>query len=575
MTEGLSSKRSVVDVFDLMAGANRRHEMETASSHLPSWDLTPRQLCDLELLMSGGFAPLRGFLCRADYEAVCERMRLADGSLWPIPVVLDLPEQVVKALRVPGHLGLRDSEGDLLAVLHCEEIWQPDRRAEAERVYGTVSRAHPGVRQLLDGTHDYYIGGRIEGLRMRTHYDFPALRLTPSALRTEFARRGWRQVVAFQTRNPMHRGHFEMTRRAMQTVDANLLIHPAVGATGPGDVDHYTRVRCYQAILPRYPPDTAMVALLPLAMRMAGPREALWHAIIRKNHGCSHLIVGRDHAGPGRDEAGKPFYDPYAAHDLLRAHGTEIGIGIAPFQAMAYAPDLDAYISEPDRGPGTATLDLSGTELRSRLREGRDIPEWFTFPEVAAHLRRRHPPRARQGVTIFLTGLSGAGKSTIASVLLAKILERGGRAVSLLDGDAVRKNLSSELGFSRSDRDTNIRRIGFVASEVTRHGGIAICAAIAPYDGVRKEVRAAISPHGGFVLVHVTTPLDVCERRDRKGLYAKARAGVIPQFTGISDPYEAPDDADITVGPQDTAEQAAQRILTHLEQEGFLPSLEA
>jgi sulfate adenylyltransferase len=547
---------------------------QEAFHNLPSWPLTPRQLCDLELLMSGGFAPLSGFLGRADHEAVCEHMRLADGTLWPIPVVLDVPEDIAKALRTEGLLGLRDGEGALLAVLHCEEIWRPDRRAEAQLVYGTESRAHSGVRQLLDATHDFYVGGRIEALRMPVHHDFPALRLSPSALKAEFARRGWRQVVAFQTRNPMHRAHFELTRRAMQAVNANLLIHPAVGAARPGDIDHFTRVRCYQALLPRYPPDTAMLALIPLAMRMAGPREALWHAIVRRNHGCSHLIVGRDHAGPGKDEAGKPFYDPYAAQDLLRTHAQEIGIAIAPFAELTYAPTLDAYVSETECPPEIATLDLSGTELRSRLAGGGQIPEWFTFPEVAAHLRRRHPPRARQGVTIFFTGLSGAGKSTIASVLQVKLLARGARAVTMLDGDAVRKTLSSELGFSRPDRDTNIRRIGFVASEVTRHGGIAICAAIAPYDATRKEVRAAISAHGGFVLVHVATPLDVCEQRDRKGLYAKARGGLIPQFTGISDPYEAPDDAEITVGPQETAADAAQQIVAHLEEQGLLESLE-
>jgi sulfate adenylyltransferase len=545
-----------------------------AFNDLSSWELTPRQLCDLELLMSGGFAPLGGFLGRADYEAVCEHMRLADGTLWPIPVVLDVPEDVAKALRTEGLLGLRDGDGVLLAVLHGEEIWRPDRGAEAGLVYGTESRAHPGVRQLLDATHDFYVGGRIEALRMPVHHDFAALRLTPSALKAEFARRGWRQVVAFQTRNPMHRAHFELTRRAMEAVNGNLLIHPAVGATRPGDIDHFTRVRCYQALLPRYAPDTAMLALLPLAMRMAGPREAVWHAIVRRNHGCSHFIVGRDHAGPGKDEAGKTFYDPYAAQDLLRAHATEIGIAIAPFAELTYAPALDAYVSETEGSPGLATLDLSGTELRSRLAAGDQIPEWFTFPEVAAHLRRRHPPRAQQGVTIFFTGLSGAGKSTIASVLQVKLLARGVRAVTMLDGDAVRKNLSAELGFSRADRDTNIRRIGFVASEVTRHGGIAICAAIAPYDATRKEVRAAISPHGGFVLVHVATPLDVCEQRDRKGLYAKARAGLIPQFTGISDPYEPPDDAEITVGLQDTAADAAQRILAHLEEQAFVGSWE-
>jgi len=498
-------------------------------------------------------------------------MRLADGTLWPIPVALDVPEETAVRLGPDVTLALRDPEGTLLAALHVEEVWCPDRHAEAEAVYGTTSPSHPGVAHLLHRTHPWYVGGRVEGVQLPVHYDYRELRLGPAALRAEFTRLGWRRVVAFQTRNPLHRAHHALTLRAAAEAQANLLIHPVVGQTKPGDLDHYTRVRCYQAVLGRYPRHTAMLALLPLAMRLAGPREAVWHAIIRKNHGCSHIIVGRDHAGPGVGPDGRPVYDPYAAQALLRAHEPELGVTMVPFREMVYAEARDAYLPEDEVPPGTRVLALSGTDLRRRLAEGRELPAWFTFPEVARELQRSHPPRHRQGFTVFFTGLSGAGKSTIANVLRVKLLELGGRPVTLLDGDIVRRHLSSELGFSRAHRDLNIRRIGFVAAEITKNGGIAICAPIAPYDAVRREVRQMIEPLGGFVLVHVATPLAVCEQRDRKGLYAKARAGLISEFTGISDPYEPPEDAEIVVDTTDLApEEAAQEILLHLERQGYL-----
>jgi sulfate adenylyltransferase len=369
----------------------------------------------------------------------------------------------------------------------------------------------------------------------------------------------------------MHRAHHELTLQAAQRLEANLLIHPSVGMTKPGDVEYYVRVRCYQALLSKYPKGTVKLSLLPLAMRMAGPREAVWHAIIRKNHGCSHFIIGRDHASPGRDESGKSFYGPYAAQELLARHEKEIGITMVPFQAMVYLEDKDVYVAEDEVPKGSRVLNISGTELRARLSEGREIPSWFTFPEVARELRRNYPPRQAQGFTVFFTGLSGSGKSTIANVLLTKFLEIGGRPVTLLDGDIVRKHLSSELGFSREHRDVNIRRIGFVASEITKNGGIAICAPIAPYDEVRKQVRGMIQPHGRFFLVHLSTSLEICERRDRKGLYAKARAGLIKQFTGISDPYEAPKDADVILDTNGlTPDAAAQEIFLHLQREGYI-----
>jgi sulfate adenylyltransferase len=554
-----------------MVEPERAAELQAASRDWPSWDLTERQVCDLELLLNGGFSPLQGFMTRAEHESVCEEMRLPSGQLWPIPITLDIPEELAGQLGSGSTLALRDPEGVMLAALQVDDVWRPDRTAEVERVFGTANPEHPGVAQVLSLSHPFYVGGRLEGIRLPAHYDFRQLRYTPAELRKEFGRLGWRRVVAFQTRNPMHRAHQELTLRAAKEVEANLLIHPVVGMTKPGDVDHYTRVRCYQALLPRYPHNTAMLSLLPLAMRLGGPREAVWHAIIRKNHGCTHLIVGRDHAGPGSDSSGKPFYGPYDAQELLKEHEREIGVAMVPFKMMVYVEDLDKYVPDNEVPEGTRALSISGTELRQRLAEGREIPEWFSYPEVATELRRSHPPRHKQGFTVFFTGLSGSGKSTIANVLLVKLLEMGGRPVTLLDGDIVRRNLSSELGFSKEHRDINIRRIGFVASEITKNGGIALCAPIAPYDSVRKEVRELIAAGGGFVLVHVATPLEVCEERDRKGLYAKARAGIIKEFTGISDPYEVPVDSEVTIDTtQMTPEEAAQQIILHLEREGYI-----
>lgn len=559
------------ELVNLLAVSERASELQSQSRGWPSWDLTPRQFCDLDLLMNGGFSPLRGFLGRKDYESVCARMRLADGTLWPIPITLDVTEEFKGKIELGGTIALRDAEGVMLAALHVEEVWQPDVSAEAKMVYGTTSVAHPGVAYLLKQANPWYVSGRLEGVQPPSYYDFPALRHTPADLRTEFRESGWSNVVAFQTRNPMHRAHQELTRRAAEQVGANLLIHPSVGMTKPGDVEYYVRVRCYEALLGSYPEGTAKLSLLPLAMRMAGPREAVWHAIIRRNYGCNHFIVGRDHAGPGADTDGKPFYGPYEAQQLLGRHEKELGVTMVPFPMMVYLQEKDAYVPETEVPEGLSPLNISGTELRKRLTQGADIPSWFSFPQVVEELRRSYPPRDRQGFTVFFTGLSGSGKSTIANVLRVKFLELGGRPVTLLDGDIVRKHLSSELGFSREHRDINIRRIGFVASEITKNGGIAICAPIAPFDVVRKEVRTMIEPAGAFVLVHLSTALEACEARDRKGLYAKARAGIVQQFTGISDPYETPQDAEIVLDTsQMSPQEAAQEIISYLEHHGFL-----
>ncbi len=558
-------------LVDLMADEERSAELRSASRDWTSWNLTDRQLCDLELLLNGGFSPLAGFLGREAYESVRDGMRLPDGTLWPMPITLDVPEPIAEALSEGDTLALRDPEGVMLAALHVEDVWTPDREREAEEVFGTTDAAHPGVDHLLNRTHPVYVGGRLEGLSLPVHYDFKDLRMTPREVREEFRKLGWRTAVAFQTRNPMHRAHQELTFRAAREVEANLLIHPVVGMTKPGDVDHFTRVRCYQALLPRYPQNTARLSLLNLAMRMGGPREAVWHAIIRKNHGCSHFIVGRDHAGPGKDSSGEPFYGPYDAQELMKDVEDDLGVEMVPFRWMVYVEDRAEYMPIDEVPAGLESKSISGTELRARLSDGRELPEWFTFPEVATELRRSHPPRSTQGFTVFFTGLSGSGKSTVANVLQVKLLELGGRSVTLLDGDIVRKNLSSELGFSKEHRDLNVSRIGFVASEITKAGGVAICAPIAPYEAVRRENREVISPNGGYVLVHVCTPLEVCEQRDRKGLYAKARAGIIEEFTGISDPYEEPVDADVRIDTTDlTPEEAAQQILLHLEKEGYI-----
>ena len=564
------------ELRELLVPSADRESLRREAVQLPSWELTERQLCDLELLLNGGFSPLEGFMGRADYDRVVSDMRLASGALWPIPVTLDLSEAAAAGLSPGGRLALRDAEGAPLAIMEIADIWRPDLVVEAFQVYGSNDDAHPGVDAIRNRSRPVYVGGRVRGIEMPQHHDFPALRSSPRQMREKFVSSGWRRVVAFQTRNPMHRAHVELTHRAARDANAHVLLHPVAGQTKPGDIDHYSRVRCYQKVLGRYPQNSAMLSLLPLAMRMAGPKEALWHAIIRKNYGCSHFIVGRDHAGPGKDAQGHDFYPPHAAQDLALTHQRELGIGILPFQEMLYVQERSAYVPANEVRQGERVLSISGTEFRRRLREDAEIPAWLSYPEVVDELRRTQPPRNRQGVTVFFTGLSGAGKSTIAKALLSRLLEAGERSVTLLDGDVVRKHLSSELGFSHAHRNLNILRIGFVASEITKHGGIALCAPIAPYAAARDEVRRMVSEHGRFFEVHVATPLAVCEQRDRKGLYAKARAGQIKEFTGISDPYEPPLRPELRIDTQDcTAQEAAAAILTRLAAEGYVDNSEA
>jgi len=555
-------------------------ELKRRSVFLPSLTLTLRQLCDIELILNGGFSPLTQFMDEKTYNSVVENMRLPSGLLWSMPITLDVSKAKADQLLKDNsskEIALRDEEGSLLAVMRVDEIWTPDREKEAKQVLGSTDNLHPGVAFLLQESGDTYLGGPLFGAQLPVHYDYNDLRRTPRETRTLFEAKGWRKIIGFQTRNPMHRAHRELTVRALQIkeddgVPIHLLLHPVVGMTKPGDVDYHTRVKCYQSILGSYEPDSAMLSLNPLAMRMGGPREVIWHAIIRKNFGCTHFIVGRDHAGPGDNAAGRPFYEPYEAQEIALKYEKELGIAIRPFQMMVYVESRQTYFPMDQVPQGEKTANISGTMLRHLLRTGGEIPEWFTYPEVARILRTAYPPRHTQGFTVFFTGLSGAGKSTIANALQDILLEEGSRQVCLLDGDIVRTHLSSELGFSKEHRDLNVRRIGYVASEITKCRGAAICAPIAPYEASRRAVRRLIeNAGGGFVEVFISTPITVCEARDKKGLYAKARSGQLKNFTGIDDPYEAPETPELSLDTSKlTVREAVQQITTFLRKEGYL-----
>jgi sulfate adenylyltransferase len=557
-------------LVDLLVPYEERDTLHSYAATLPSVQLSMRSECDLELMASGALSPLDRFMGRTDYGCVLETMRLSSGFLAPIPVTL--PVASLQGIALDHDIALRDAKNDMLAVMTVEEIYPWDLAAEARAVYGTLDARHPIVAEMHSwGPH--CISGRLRVLRLPRHFDFLDLRLTPEQTRQRLSRLGRTNVVAFQTRNPIHRVHEELTKRACEAVDGALLLHPVVGMTKPGDVDHFTRVRTYRALERRYYDRRRfLLALLPLAMRMGGPREALWHALIRRNYGANHLIIGRDHAGPGFDSHGRPFYGPYDAQELVQSHEAELGVKVILFNVLVYLPDEDRY-DEADRVPaGARTASISGTEVREKyLNAGRLLPPWFTRPEVAGILAEAYPPRRRQGVCIWFTGLSGAGKSTTAEVLTVRLQEHG-RQVTLLDGDVVRTHLSRGLGFSREDRDVNIRRIGYVASEIVRHGGAVVCAAISPYRATRNDVRNMVGADH-FVEVYVDTPLEVCESRDTKGMYARARRGEITGFTGIDDPYEPPLEPEIVLNTvSHSPYENAARIIELLQQHGFLES---
>ncbi|BFZ58675.1 Sulfate adenylyltransferase [Savitreella phatthalungensis] len=558
---------------DLLARDAPRHEELLAESEtLPDVYLTQRHLCDLELILNGGFSPLEGFMNQKDFESVVENLRLADGTVWSMPITWDVDAATVeRAGLAPGRrVTLRDWRDESpIAILTVDDVYQADKVNEAVKVFGADDVLHPAVKYLHNSAA-YYVGGKVEAVNKPQHYDYVGLRYTPAELRAQFNKLAWSRVVAFQTRNPLHRAHKELTVRATRQAHANLLLHPVVGITKEMDVDHFTRVKAYEAIMSTYPKGMAMLALLPLAMRMGGPREALWHAIIRKNFGACAFCIGRDHAGPGKNKDGVDFYGPYDAQTLVAKYQSELGIEVVPFAQMSYLPESDEYMPKDQVPKGTPTLDLSGTEVRRRLRTGAPIPEWFSYPAVVKILRESYPPRFKQGFTVFLTGHYNSGKDAIARALQVTLNQQGGRSVSLLLGETVRSELSSELGFTKEDRDKNIARIAFVSAELTRAGAAVIAAPIAPYDASRKAARQQIEQAGSLILVHVATPLEHCEKTDRKGNYKRARNGEIKGFTGVDSPYEPPADADIVV---DTSKESVQsivhKIVLKLDAEGF------
>ena len=555
-------------LVDLLAVGEERESIMSRATLLPRLQLTQRNLCDLELLATGAFSPLRKFMGKDDYLSVLESMRLAGGTLFPIPITLTVAPN--PNISEGAEIALADEHNDLLAIMRVEEIFEWNRKREAKLAYGTTDPRHPLVAEM-EKWGELCISGEMQVVRLPKYYDFRRLRLTPAEVRARLTELGHERVVAFQTRNPMHRAHEEMTKRAMQQIGGALLLHPVVGMTKAGDIDHYTRVQSYKALTEKYyDKGSTLLALLPLAMRMAGPREAIWHAIIRRNFGANHFIVGRDHASPGVDSNNKPFYGPYDAQRLLTEHATEVGVQPMFFSEMVYLTEEKRYEESSLVADGHRTASISGTKVREDfLQRGRPLPAWFTRPEVAGILSAAHPPRHRQGFCLWFTGLSGSGKSTTANILTIMLLEHG-RQVTVLDGDVIRTHLSKGLGFSKEDRETNIHRIGFVASEVVRHGGGVICAAISPYRAARNECRTMVGSDR-FCEIFVATPLEVCEDRDPKGMYALAREGQIKGFTGVDDPYEPPHNPEITLDTVNcSAEENAERIISYLIERGFI-----
>lgn len=558
-------------LVDLLVKGEEKNTLIDHANTLQSIQISERSLCDLELLATGGFSPLNGFMNQADYKSVLDNMRLSNGNIFPIPITLPVNKNDVE---LDSQLALRDAQNRLIATINVEEIYEWDLKEVSQKVFGTLDSRHPMVAEM-ESWGKYNISGELKVVELPSRIDFKNLRLSPAQTRKSLENLGHSNVVAFQTRNPLHRVHEELTRRAASEVDGTLLIHPVVGLTKPGDVDHFTRVRTYRALTENhYEKDRVLLSLLPLAMRMGGPREALWHALIRRNFGANHFIVGRDHAGPGNDSSGNPFYGPYDAQDLVEQYSEELGVSLVQFSELAYLQEEDRYEEVAKIPDGTKTLFISGTQVREDyLQKGIPLPEWFTRPEVAKIMAETYPPKHEQGICIWFTGLSGAGKSATADILTTMLMEYG-RRTSILDGDVVRTHLSKGLGFSKEDRDTNILRIGYVASQIVSHGGLAICAAISPYQSTRDAVRNLVGS-AQFIEIFVDTPLEVCEARDAKGMYAKARRGEITGFTGIDDPYESPNDPEIKLNTEDfSAIQNAQQIIDYLISEGFILKLD-
>lgn len=565
-------------LVDLLASPERARQLVTEiAPKVKSWTMSMRQLCDIEVMIGGGFSPLDGFMDKATYTSVVNDMRLGpkyDNKLFPMPITLDVSEDFASTVTVGEQIALRDQYYNLIAIMTIKDKWTPNKPDEAQKVFRTTDPSHPAVDYLYNMAGPVYLGGSVEANQLPIHYDFKELRYTPKELRARLHKLNWSKALGFQTRNPMHRAHIEVTRLAAAETGAGVILHPVVGMTKPGDVNYNVRVRCYKQIIDShryYLRDGVILSLLPLAMRMAGPREALWHAIIRKNYGASHFIIGRDHAGC-KSSAGEDFYGAYDAQELVNSVKDELGIGIVPLKKVVYVESQDRYLPQDQVPDNVKTLSISGTKFRGMMNAGSPIPAWFSDPGVIEILQKVAPPREKRGFAVFFTGLSGGGKTTITHALLARLYELiPTRHLTVLDGDVVRTHLSKELGFSVKDRNTNVARMGFVASEAVRHGGVVVASTIAPFEKARSECRSLVeAAGGGFVLVHVSTSAAECAARDVKGLYAKASAGEIA-LTGVSHPYEYPEKPDLTIDAGVVpVETSVNLILSWLNKEGYL-----
>jgi sulfate adenylyltransferase len=552
-----------------------RNFLTEKSNTFKSIVLNSRQLCDLELLLNDGFSPLKGFLNEKDYNSVLDNMRLSNGSLWPMPIVLKISNDRIEDMKHDKYLTLRDEQNNPLAIMSIDDIYKPDLEKECKKVFGTIDDNHPYVKIILSDPNVHYIGGELTKIQLPIHYDFQDIRLTPQETKKHFRKNDWNTVVGFQTRNPMHRSHMELTKYALKCSEdsnAKLLIHPVVGVTQTCDVDYHTRVRCYQKLISHYPENTVKLSLLPLSMRMGGPREALWHALIRQNYGCTHFCVGRDHAGPSsKTKLGNSFYGPYDAHLLLEKHEEELNINVIKSKWIVFVEDTQSYMRIDQVPEGMKVLNISGTEQRRRLRDDEEIPSWFSFPNIVEELRKSFKPKHKRGFCLYMVGLSGSGKSTLANAVKSKLQElESERSISVLDGDIIRHNLSKGLGFTKEDRSINVRRIGYVASEIVKHFGICLSANIAPYKDDRDHNRTMIEQFGNYIEIYVNTSLETCERRDVKGLYKLARQGKIKEFTGISDPFEEPVDCELTLKGEGNIDDNVTIIIDKLRELGLL-----
>ena len=559
---------------NLLPSKAEAESLKLKAANYPAISLTKRQKCDLELLMNGAYSPLKGFMIQEDYDSVIDTMRLSNGQLWPMPIIFDVTSFFIEkhSIRADSNIALQDGEGFVLAVLSVQSIWRPNKEKEAENVYGTTSSEHPGVDYLFERTQEVYIGGAIQGIQLPEHYVFGAHHRTPLKQRELFAKKGWRNVIAYQTSKIIHRLQRELLFSIAKKHQAHILIHPTIGSTKPGDTHYYTRVHCYEAVLKYFPKQIATLSIMPLSMRMAGARESLWYGIIHQNYGCTHYIIGPNHASAPQVKNNDSSYD---SQKLIAQYQNELDIIMIPVEEHLYLSCDDSFMPATKiQKQGKVGLRFSEQKIREYLHENKTVPKWCSYPEVLSAMKTAFPPRSKQGFTLFFTGLSGSGKSTLAKIVNAQLIEQGNKPVTLLDGDIVRLNLSSELGFSKEHRDLNIKRIGFVANEITKNKGIAICAPIAPYTKSRRAVRELIEQYGTFIEIHVSTPIKVCEARDRKGLYAKARKGIIPEFTGVSDPYETPERAELIIDTSTMSPlEAAQEVILYLFKKGFLDNL--